>query len=247
MLRTNLSVLRIGFCFVCLLILVPSTAPAQTDSIDYRPGIYFPQAPRPGQWRKSLGLAFTATPPELTEEIRASVPAIDFNIQRGISRHFFLTGRLQAQFLQNNGTIGLRWATPFSHKLFVALGDDMSGWFGVFKFKDVFNSQSFGWQNMPNVSLGYRPGHDLQITLKAEAILNGYYQSSVGVLTVKKSFWLQNGYAFTVMLEQPYYRKRHVSLGIRAAYSRFNWQFWSFYSTFDKQLFYPDFIFNFIL
>ena len=212
-----------------------------------QPGIYFPQAPRPGQWRKSIGLIFTSTPPELTEEVRVSVPAIDFNLQRGLSKRLFIVGRLQTQLVQSNLAVGLCWARPLSDRLFLSVGDDMTGWFGALTVKDVFSSQAYGLQNFPNASLGYRLTKDLQLTVKGEAILDMYYQAKVGSLTIVDKGFYANGLAMTFVLEQPFYGKRHVSLGLRAAYSNFNWQFWSLYDTFDRNLFYPQAIFAFIL
>ncbi len=235
------------YLFVISQLLTIGVAQAQPDAVEQRPGIYFPQAPQPGQWRRSLGLTFSPAPPELTEELRISIPAIDFNLQRGISRHLYLVGRFQTQLVQGSGTIGLRYALPLSKRFFVSIGDDINGWYGVLEIKNVFNSQAFGLQNYPNVSLGFRPSPDLQFTLKAEAILDLRYQSSVGGLGVSQGRQPQNGYAFTAVLEQPYYHKRHLSVGFRAAYTRFNWQFWALYSSFDKKLFYPEIIFDFIL
>jgi hypothetical protein len=212
-----------------------------------QPGIYFPQAPRPGEWRKSLGLIFTSTPPELTEEVRLSVPAIDFNLQKGLSKKLFLVGRVQTQFVQSNVGLGVRWATPLSDRMFLSVGDDMTGWFGSLQIKDVFNSQAYGLQNFPNASLGYRLTKDLQLTVRGEAILDMYYKSKVGTLAIVDNKLSANGLAVSFVLEQPFYGNRHVSLGIRAAYSNFNWQFWSLYDTFDRNLFYPQVIFGFIL
>ncbi|GAB3891462.1 hypothetical protein [Spirosoma agri] len=212
-----------------------------------QPEIYFPQAPRPGQWRKSLGAVFTTTPPELTEEVRVSVPAIDFHLQRGLSKHFFAISRLQTQFVQSNLALGLRWVTPVTDRLHVGAGYDVTGWFGALQIKDVFNSQAYGIQTFPNLSVGYRLTRDLEITVKGEAIMDLYYRSQVGSLAVVYDRRQVNGVAFTVMLEQPFYNNRHVSIGFRAAYSNFNWQLWSLYDTFDRNLLYPQLIFGFIL
>ncbi|WP_460976818.1 hypothetical protein [Spirosoma knui] len=227
-----------------------SSAFAQTEAeapVPEQPGIYFPQAPQPGEWRKSIGLIFTTTPPELTEEVRVSVPAIDFNLQRGLSKHLFIAGRVQTQILQSNVTVGARWATPITTKLFASAGYDVSGWFGALKIKDVFNSQAYGVQSFPNASVGYRLTKDLQLTVRSEAIIDMYYRSSVGTLAVEDKRVSFNGVAFSFILEQPFYDKRHVTLGLRAAYSNFNWQFWSLYDTFDRDLFYPQLFFAFIL
>ncbi|WP_338874430.1 hypothetical protein WBJ53_02310 [Spirosoma sp. SC4-14] len=212
-----------------------------------QPEIYFPQAPTPGKWRKSIGAVFTTTPPELTEEIRVSVPAIDFNVQRGLTKHLFVVSRLQSQIVQSNLGLGLRWATPLTDRLYMSAGYDLTAWFGALKIKDVFNSQAYGIETFPNLSVGYRLTRDLELTVKAEAIMDLYYRSKVGNLAVVYDRRQVNGVAFTIILEQPFYKNHHVSAGFRAAYSNFNWQLWSLYDTFDRNLFYPQLIFGFIL
>ncbi|GAB2549034.1 hypothetical protein [Spirosoma aerophilum] len=230
------------------MLLIASAAMAQTpDPWPTQPSIYFPQAPPAGKWRRSIGVIFTTTPPEITEEIQISVPAVDFNIQHAIGRRFYWQGRIQTQFLQSNLGLGLRWATPVTNRLSVGAGYDVNGWFGALKIKDVFNSQAYGIQTFPNVSVGYRLTRDLLLTVKSEAIIDLYYKSQVGPLAVEYNRRQVNGVAFTFMLEQPFYNKRHVSVGIRGAYSNFNWQLWSLYDTFDRNLFYPQLIFGFIL
>jgi hypothetical protein len=232
-----------------LLIAAMSVAKAQsTDPVwPAKPGIYFPQAPPMGKWRKSIGVVFTTTPPELTEEIRVSVPAVDFNIQRAFTKRFYWVGRIQTQFVQSNLGLGLRYAVPITNRLAASAGFDATGWFGALRIKDVFNSQAYGIQTFPNISVGYRLTRDLQLTVKSEAIIDLYYRSQVGTLAVEYAGREVNGVAFTFILEQPFYGQRHVSVGFRAAYSNFNWQLWSLYDTFDRNLFYPQLIFGFIL
>lgn len=232
----------------CLLMLTVSSALAQaTEPWPAQPGIYFPQAPPAAKWRRSIGAVFTTTPPELTEEVRVSVPAIDLNIQRAFGRHLYAVGRIQSQLVQSNLGVGLRWATPITNRLSASVGYDVHGWFGALLIKDVFNSQAYGIQTFPNVSVGYRLTRDLQVTLKSEAIIDLYYKSQVGSLAVEYNRRQINGVAFAAVLEQPFYNKTHVTVGIRAAYSNFNWQLWSLYDTFDRNLFYPQLIFGFIL
>lgn len=212
-----------------------------------QPSIYFPQAPIPHTWRKSIGAVFTTTPPELTEEIRVSVPAIDVNVQRGLTKKLFIATRLQTQIIQSNLGVGLHWATPLTERLFLSAGYDVTGWVGALSVKDVFNSKAYGVQSFPNLSVGYKLTRDLRITAKGEAIIDIYYRSQVGSLAVVYDRRAINGVAFGFVLEQPLYNQRHVSVGFRAAYSNFNWQLWSLFDTFDRNLFYPQIIFGFIL
>lgn len=237
-----------GYLVVVFLLGIPFFTIAQSVKGKPRKSeIYFPQAPVPHTWRNSLGLIFTTTPPELTEEIRVSVPAVDLNFQRGLTKHLFFAGRFQTQFVQSNLSLGLKWARPITDRLAVSAGYDVSGWGGALQIKDVFNSQSYGIESMPNVSVGYRLKNDLRLTVKSEIILDHYYRSEVGTLAVVRDRLRVNGSAFTIVLEQPFYNQRYVSAGFRAAYQNFNWQLWSLYDTFDRNLFYPQLIFAFIL
>ncbi|UFH55429.1 hypothetical protein [Spirosoma sp. KNUC1025] len=263
----NVQSIRIQFCaWILCLLLISISADAQQRRLPQRsrrvytpdhpryvqpdarqPAIYFPQAPLPGQVRKSIGLVFTTTPPELTEEIRVSVPAIDFHIQRGLTDHLYAIGRIQTQIVQSNVALGLRYAAQLTDRLYIAPGFDATGWFGALQIKDVFNSQAYGVQTFPSLSVGYRFTRDVQFTFKTEAIMDLYYRSKVGNLAVVYDRRQVNGVAFTFMLEQPFYNKQHVLVGFRAAYSNFNWQLWSLYDTFDRNLFYPQLLFGFIL
>lgn len=209
--------------------------------------IYFPQAPRPGRWRKAIGAVFTTTPPELTEEIRVQVPAIDFTLQRGLSKQWYVVGRLQSQLVQNHLSLGVRWATPLNDRFYVSVGNDVSGWGGALRIENVFNSQAYGLQTYPNASLGYQLSRNLRLTLKSEMIVDFYSRLQVGTLATVRDRNQLNGVAFAVVLEQPFYHNQSVLLGFRAAYSNFNWQFWSLYDTFDRHIFYPQLVFGFIL
>ena len=101
------------------------------------------------------------------------------------------------------------------------------------------------WPEQPEIYFPQAPLPEL--TVKGEAIMDLYYRSKVGNLAVVYDRRQVNGVAVTFILEQPFYKERHVSVGFRAAYSNFNWQLWSLYDTFDRNLFYPQLIFGFIL
>lgn len=234
-------------CCVCASVMAQQAYQPYQKPTERQPGIYFPQAPLPGEWRKSLGLVFTSTPPEITEEIRVIVPAIDVNLQKRLSKQWYLSGRIQTQVVQSNLALGPRYATRLTDKLFVGLGIDGVCWFGALTIKDVFNSQALGLQTIPNVSLGYRPTRDLQLTFRTEGVMDLYYRSRAGSLEIEYKRRQLNGVAFVFALEQPFYKQRHVSLGVRALYSNFNWQFWSLYATFERDFFYPQLFFDFIL
>ena len=228
-------------------VLKPATSFCQEINTNARsPSVYFPQPMGARKWRRSLGIIFTTTPQEVTEETRLRIPAIDFQILRRLKRNMHLTGRLNAQVLQNHVSLGIRWVHPLSEKVGFALGDDVGFWAGYLNITG-FNNRGYGFLNYPHASLGYRFGGNLLLTFKAEALLNLHYSSYVGRNALASDQNLWSGFAFTWVLEQPFYHRQHFMLGIRAMYTDFNWQFWSLYETFERRTFYPQFMLGFIL
>lgn len=227
---------------------IRSLAVAQeTNPWPAQPGVYFPQAPPLHTWRKSLGVVLTTTPVALTEQTQLRLPVVDIIVQRALGRRFYLAGRVQTQFLQTNVGIGLHYALPITNRLSVSAGIDLTSWYGFLPIKNVFNSQAYGIQTFSSVSVGYRLARDIQITAKSEVIINQFYWSKAGSLTIRYPQRAVNGAAVSFVVEQPFYKKQVVSLGFRASYVNYNWQFWSLYSTFDRYTFYPQVLFGFVL
>jgi hypothetical protein len=48
------------------------------------------------------------------------------------------------------------------------------------------------------------------------------------------------------MLEQPFFNKKNIGLGVRSMYTNFYWQTWSSKETFVRTVFYPEMIVSFI-
>ena len=118
-------------------------------------------------------------------------------------------------------------------------------WFGSLEVGG-FDSKARGWENTPNVALGYALDAVL-LSVKAEAILTTSYSSFNGENEVSSNQNLFSGVAFAFYIEQPAWKNTHLTLGFRAAYTKFHWMTWALFSTFDRYLFYPEFTMGFIL
>ncbi|MBZ5856124.1 hypothetical protein [Flavihumibacter profundi] len=208
--------------------------------------LYFPYPMQAKKWHSSIGFSLTLWPQDISEEAQVRAPAGDYHVIRKIDKGFYLDGQLIFQVVQNHLSIGPRWAHVINNRFSFSLGDDIGWWFGVLKVGD-FNTTANGWLNYPNISLGYRVKEQLLVTWKTEAIVNLSYHSSVGGLEVSKSHNTLSGWSTGIYLEQPFYKKKNLTLGLRAIYSNFYWQTWSLFETFDRQLFYPEITVGFIL
>jgi len=110
-----------------------------------------------------------------------------------------------------------------------------------------FKTKANGWLNYPNASIGYRIRRSLLLTLKVEGTINLSYFSKVGDQVTSYSHNTYTGWATSLILEQPFYKKKNFIIGFKAQYTNFFWQTWSLYETFDRKLFYPEVIVGFIL
>src|SRR5258706_1645249 len=200
----------------------------------------------PSAWSSSLGLTFTTTPRAITEEEHISVPAIDFHVLNRARENFNLDAHAYIQVIQNHASIGFRWLHALSDKVNISAGDDVAGWIGWIKIENI-NTRGHGLLNYPNVSLGYKVDEELLVTLKAEVLLNFHQKFFAGEQEIEQNPQIYSGEAFTLALEQPFFKDTWVTLAFRAMYSNFFWQAWSLFENYDRNIFYPELTATFIL
>ena len=211
-----------------------------------QPSIFYPAPYDDKKWQYSIGITLITTPHEITEEAQYHLPAGDFHFIGRAFKKLFLEGRVKFQFVQNHISLGPRLVFQLNQKISLALADEQAFWFGYLK-TEGFDTRAYGWLNYPSFSLGYSTDKDLLITLKAEMLLNQYFISFAGNNEVVDDRDLLSGYAIGVILEQPFYKDKHLALGFRAIYTDFHWQTWVLQPTFERLIFYPEVVAGFIL
>ncbi|RYD98313.1 MAG: hypothetical protein EOP50_05050 [Sphingobacteriales bacterium] len=202
--------------------------------------IYFPAHPQRA-WTMALGVTATTMPYEVTEELHYRIPALEISVLRRLPGNFSLYGRASVQGFQNYIAIGPRWSVPVTKRTSIGLSDETAFWFGFNNFEG-FKTSATGLQNFPALSAGIRFKKQVLLTLRAEAILTLGVNSHAGDIKIASRYKTGSGSAYTVMLEQPFYGKKRMALGFRAAYTSFFWQTWSAFSTYDRNFFYPQLI-----
>ena len=197
-------------------------------------------------WQVSLGFTTTTMPHEITEEVHFRVPAGDVHAIRKLNEHFYLDGELNLQVLQNRVSIGPRWAKALNDRVSISAGNDVAFWFGSINTEGI-NTKGSGWQNQPNISFGYRFNKRILVSLKAESLMNFGIKTYAGDIEVTSKYRLFSGSAYTIAIEQPFYKQKSLTLGFKAIYSNYYWQTWTLFESFDRNIFFPQVIVGLIL
>jgi hypothetical protein len=212
---------------------------AQDTAVVHNMGMFFPSPMENDRWNLSLGFVTYTTPEDLTEEVRVRVPAGDLHILRRLPHGFYLDARLLFQVVQNHLSLGARWATPLNDKFTFSLGDDVAYWRGNLPIQG-FDCKASGWMNYPSLSLGYRSRRDLLFTAKAEMLITTNYSFIIEGNAREHDTDLVSGSAFSLFIEQPFFKKTYVTLGFTLAYTDFLWTTWSLFDSFDRNLLFPQ-------
>ncbi|RYY87360.1 MAG: hypothetical protein EOO15_12095 [Chitinophagaceae bacterium] len=202
--------------------------------------LYFPLSPKRA-WTVGVGVTATTMPYEITEELHYQIPALEVSVLRRVGNRGALYGRASIQGFQNLISIGPRVSFPLTSRMSLGLGDDVAFWFGFNNFEG-FKTQATGWQNFPNLTVGYRFNKQVLLSVRAEMIMTIDIRPKAGDIKINSQYNTFSGSAYTVMLEQPFYGRKRMALGLRAAYTSFFWQTWSAFSTYERNFFYPQLI-----
>lgn len=231
--------------FFFLALFISTHSFAQDVPINGQKRIFFPY-PMDRAWQLSVGLASTTMNQAITEEAHFRVPAADIHVLRKIAGKLYLDGRINSQVLQNLVTLGPRWATKLGNRISMALGNDVGYWQGNINIAGI-RTRGHGFQNNPSLAFGYRFNKQVLLTLRAESLMNFGVQTYAGETKVESNYRLFSGSAYSVILEQPFAGRKSMTLGFRAIFTDYQWQTWTLFENYDRNLFFPQIIVGIIL
>lgn len=215
-------------------------ATAQDTATHHLKGVFFPY-PMDRPWKVSVGFTNTTMPYDITEEVHYRIPTIDLHVLRKISPSLYADVRANVQVLQNLFTIGPRWAHKLNDRISMAVGNDFGIWFGNINLQGI-KTRGHGFQNIPNLSFGYRFNKKVLLTLRGDALMDYGIKTYAVDTDLTADHRLFSGSSFSIIMEQPFYGKKVLSLGFRAIYTDFFWQTWTLFESFDRNIFYPQII-----
>ena len=233
------AILPLLFCSFCI------ASFAQDIPAEGQKRIFFPY-PMDKGWQTSIGFTATTMPRDITEEAHFRVPALDVHVLRKLGKKLYVDARVNSQVVQNLITIGPRFPIKLSNRISMALGDDIGYWFGRINIASI-KTRGQGFQNYPNIAFGYRFNKGILLTVRAESIMNFGIETKAAETPVTSDYRLFGGSAYSIILEQPFAGSKSMTLGFRAIYTDYNWQTWTLFESYERNLFFPQIIVGLIL
>lgn len=216
--------------------------PAQ-DSL--RPGaVYYPAPLEAWETEAALGLRLMTLPRDIVEEEINKAPSIELQTVTGLPWGFSLRSAAVLQFVTNHLRIGAQWSFRLGDFSF-GVGDDWAYWFGFINFEG-FDNRANGWINYPGATVGYDFG-DVRLTARGEGIFIFSQHTLAGENEVTSAKGVMSGGALTLVMEQPLTRTAQVQLGVRLSWTKFHYQTWFAFSTFDRRLIFSELLFGVLL
>jgi hypothetical protein len=236
--------MKVKFLFLFIYFVFISTLFSQEINDSCRTFIYFPKEIPKWDLRYTLGFTLAYIPKAIVEEEIYYSPLADLNIRFGLPYDFSAHGRISSIGISNNFVFGGQWSHSFG-KFSFALGYDWGYWLGFLKVKG-FDVVANGFINYPGLTIGLDLS-DFYVSLKGELLWLTFNQTFTGENSVGGVMRELVGSAITYALEQPLWKKNYIAMGVKLYYTKFFYQSWVSFSTFDRMLFFPEFFVGFIL
>jgi hypothetical protein len=218
---------------------------AHSQQVD-SPGLFhYPSRLTPGDLRWAISVEFAKIPEDIIEEasyVRA--PLFKFSARYGLPENLVLNGQIATQIINNHFTLGAGWVYK-RDQLHVTVDYGLAYWFGSLEIEG-FDNSARGWINYPGLAVGYDFGV-LALTLRGELNIVTSLSTFAGDIEVSSDNNFFNGYAISLVMEQPLYRQKYITLGFRMNQLKFYWPTWPLFPTFDRYYYIPEVIIGFRL
>lgn len=237
------------YCACCLAILLfctPLSAqpPSLPDSTMTDQTLLTPRPIPSGEFRAALGANLTILPRIVAEEELRQVPMLNLELRFGLPLGFAATGRITSNVITNLASAGAEWRGNLG-RFSASASYSVAYWYGFAAFEG-FDVDAQSWLTFPAISAGF-DFDDFHLSGRAELQFVTFRNSATEGIETGSDQNVIGGYAFTTVLEQPFFGKTSAIIGLKLYYSRSMYQSWLAFSTFNEFLFYPEFQFGVML
>jgi hypothetical protein len=224
---------------------------SRTDSISLRTdastgsAIYYFYEPFPMETGASffqVGASVSLVPyPDAEQEV--PMPGLDFQYKRGLINNVSYVASFSTSIFSNLFHTGLQWNGHLDRFSF-GFANHVGAVYGFITRDNLFdNVQAYGLFYMPMLRFGYRFD---EFSFSSSFVISYVFKSNSYVNGLRASVGPQhsiNDYYCTLVIEQPFLRNLHLSIGLSLGFARTPYQTWMLYNTIDEWLFVPEFFF----
>jgi len=223
-------------------VVLGTPANASPDATVYY--FYEPFPMEPGEDVFQVGASFSLVPYADAEQ-EIPLPGVDVQYKRGIFDNVALVGSLSSSYFSNLLHAGLQWNAK-AHRFSFGAANHIGFAYGFIKRESLFDDvEAYAWIDMMILRLGYRFD---EFSVSCSFFVTYMIKSMSYVNDIEASVGPKNtinDYYCTLVVEQPFLRTLHLSIGMSLGYTRTPWQTWMLYDTVDEWLFSPEFFFAF--
>lgn len=239
----------IKYFFLFILILLSMNTNAQEETKEFNYFIY-PQRVEPASLKHCLSIYAAKLPEDVVEEASNWIfaPVFSYGVKFGVSDNFALTGGIKSNFITQHFSLGTRWIHRWE-KFAVSLGYDGAFFFGYldnFGFKSKIN----GWFTYPNITIGYQ-FKKFTLALRTELLILMALNETIDDLKVIHDIGDYigdyDGISLGLYIEQPFWKRAVVVLGMKFTVSRFYYPAWMAFTRFDRPLLIAETVLGFNL
>jgi hypothetical protein len=205
--------------------------------------VKFPKPYKDYEFNSSAGLSLTVLPRSVFEDAVSQLPMVYFKLRYGLPYNLSLTGKVSTIYYTNQASIGIMWSYQIND-FYLSLGYEWGQWYGFMNSEGLL-IKSRGSLNYPSISFGHQIDKVL-LTLKGELLIQTQ-KTAVDAEAIGKTFDGVTGFSTAFIVEQPLWNNHFVLGELKLNFTKFHYQTWLSYSTFDTLIIYPEIIFGFNL
>lgn len=191
----------------------------------------FPHIWKPGSLKVAAGLSSTKFPLDYVESA-LRIPLVDLSATIGLPQGLDFSLNINSIYIANQVRAGVHWNRE-GKVFFTKLGYNVGFIFGALS-QYGFNNRTSAWSHYPNLSVGFKV-KDIAITLKTEANIITYINTTAGGIKVTEFSDFFNGGSVGVYVEQRLWANHVIIVGCRDNYVKYYYPVWPSFSEFNRK------------
>jgi hypothetical protein len=206
----------------------------------------FPDPMTPYDFRFSLGYSAIKMPYDIAlEGATMKWPLIKINAVMGLPENFLADGELSTEVLTNQFKLGGRWVYKFNNQLHGDVGYGIAYLYGQLK-QSGYDTKISGWYSYPTIAIGY-DFSALTLTLRGTMSFINSLQSKSGSLETDFAVARNNGFSYSITMEQRFWKNTTVLIGFQMNYLKMYYPQWPLFPAINRYYWIPEFQLRFTL